>query len=136
MSNANFVPMTLEQREQAKLKRIADQKWAKENLKDNFLDEPVWRSLGSDYSIRFPQRHVPGTELKYLKRTCKKLGLEISTFLESTGFSTLKQFAEVNNTFPSWALVGLILEFHHDHKTNEYRYPKKIDPEDTFTEKN
>lgn len=136
MSNPSFTPMTEQQREEVRLKRITDQEWAKENLKDNFADEPVWRSLGSDYSVRFPQRHVPGTELKYLKRACKKLGLEISTFLESTGFSTLKQFAQANKTYPSWALVGLILEFHHDHKTNEYKYPQKIDSEATFTDKN
>lgn len=122
-----FVPMTDEQRQIVKENREAAQLWAKENLKDAFADEAVWRSLGSEYSVRFPQRHVPGTELKYLKRTCKKLGIEISSFLESTGFSTLKQFAETNKTYPSWALVGLILEFHHDHKTNEYKYPQKID---------
>lgn len=127
MSNPNFVPMSEAQREEVRLKRIAQQEWASINLKDNFVDEPVWRSLGSDYSVRFPQRHVPGTELKHLKRTCKKLGIEISSFLESTGFSTLKQFAEANKTYPSWALVGLILEFYHDNKTNPVKYPSNID---------
>lgn len=122
-----FVPMTEEQRQVVKENREAAQLWAKENLKDDFADEPVWRSLGSEYSVRFPQRHVPGTELKYLKRTCKKLGIEISSFLESTGFSTLKQFAEANKTYPSWALVGLILEFYHDNKTNPVKYPSNID---------
>jgi hypothetical protein len=127
MGNPSFTPMSQEQREEVRLKRIADQEWAKDNLKDDFADEPVWRALGSEYSVRFPQRHVPGTELKYLKRTCKKLGLEISAFLESTGFSTLKQFAEANKTYPSWAFVGLILEFYNDHQMNQYEYPLKID---------
>lgn len=127
MSNPSFTPMSQEQREEVRLKRIAQQEWASINLKDDFADEPVWRSLGSDYSVRFPQRHVPGTELKYLKRTCKKLGIEISSFLESTGFSTLKQLAETNKTYPSWALVGLILEFYHDNKTNPVKYPSNID---------
>jgi hypothetical protein len=127
MSNPTFTPMSQEQREAVRLKRIADQEWAKANLKDDFADEPVWRALGSEYGVRFPQRHVPATELKYLKRTCKKLGLEISTFLESTGFSTLKQLVSANKTYPCWAFVGLILEFHHDYKTNDYKYPEKID---------
>ena len=127
MSNPSFTPMSQEQREAVRLKRIADQEWAKANLKDDFADESVWRALGSEYSVRFPQRHVPGTELKYLKRTCKKLGLEISTFLESTGFTTLKQLVSANKTYPSWAFVGLILEFYHDHKTNQYKYPSNID---------
>lgn len=127
MSNPNFTPMNEEQREAVRLKRIADQEWAATHLKNDFADEPVWRSLGSEYGVRFPQRHVPATELKYLKRTCKKLGLEISTFLESTGFTTLKQLVSANKTYPSWAFVGLILEFHHDHKTNQYKYPSNID---------
>lgn len=127
MSNPSFTPMSQEQREAVRLKRLADQKWAKANLKDDFADEPVWRTLGSEYGVRFPQRHVPATELKYLKRTCKKLGLEINTFLESTGFTTLKQLVSANKTYPSWAFVGLILEFYHDHKTNQYKYPSDID---------
>lgn len=122
-----FVPMNDEQRQVVKEKREAAQLWAKDHLKDDFADESVWRALGSEYGVRFPQRHVPGTELKYLKRTCKKLGIEISSFLESTGFSTLKQLAETNKTYPSWSLVGLILEFYHDNKTNNYTYPVKID---------
>lgn len=122
-----FVPMSDEQRQAVKEKREAAQLWAGENLKNNFADEPVWRALGSEYGIRFPQRHVPATELKYLKRTCKKLGLEISTFLESTGFTTLKQLVSANKTYPSWAFVGLILEFYRDHKTNQYKYPSNID---------
>ena len=127
MSNPNFVPMSDEQREAIRLKRLADQGWAKENLMDNFSDESYWRSLGSDYGVRFPQRHVPGSELKHLKRTCKKLDVEISDFLESTGFSTLKQFTQANEKWPSWALVALILEWNHDNKTNDYKYPLKID---------
>lgn len=122
-----FTPMTEEQRIRVKEKRTEQKEWASTHLRDNFADEPVWRALGSEYSVRFPQRHVPGTELKYLKRTCKKLGLEISTFLESTGFTTLKQLVSANKTYPSWAFVGLILEFYHDHKTNQYKYPSNID---------
>lgn len=131
-----FTPMTDDQRQAVKEKREAAQLWAQYNLKDDFADESTWRSLASEYGVRFPQRHIPGTELKYLKRTCKKLNIEISSFLESTGFSTLKQLAEANKTYPSWALLGLILEFYHDHKTNDYKYPVKIDLEGTFTEKN
>ena len=127
MSNPSFAPMSEEQREAVRIKRLVDQEWAKNNLKDDFADEPVWRALGSEYGVRFPQRHVPATELKYLKRTCKKLTLEISTFLESTGFTTLKQLVSANKTYPSWAFVGLILEFYHDTKTNDYKYLDKID---------
>ena len=127
MSNPNFTPMNEEQREAVRLKRIADQEWAGENLKDDFADEAVWRNLASDKNIRMPQRHIPGTDLKHMKRACKKLNIEISSFLESTGFSTLKQFANANVKWPSWALVGLILEYNSDNETHDYKYLDKID---------
>ena len=122
-----FVPMTDEQRQLVKEKREAAQLWAKENLKDDFADESFWRSLGSDKGIRMPQRHVPGSEIKHLKRACKKLNIEVSAFLESTGFANLKQLAAVNKTWPSWALVGLILEYENDVSTHDHKYPSKID---------
>lgn len=127
MSNSKFVPMTDEQRKQVKEEREAAQLWASENLRDDFSDETFWRSLSSEKGIRMPQRHVPGTEIKHLKRACKKLNIEVSDFLESTGFSNLKQLASANKTWPSWALVGLILEYIHDNETHDYKYPSKID---------
>ena len=81
MSNSKFVPMTEEQRQQVKEKREAAQLWANENLRDDFADETFWRSLSSEKGIRMPQRHVPGTEIKHLKRACKKLNIEVSVFL-------------------------------------------------------
>lgn len=127
MSNKQFVPMTDEQRQQVKENREAAQQWANENLLDNFADETFWRGLSSDAGIRMPQRHVPGTDIKHMKRACKKLNIEVVDFLQSTGFSTLKQLATSNIKWPSWALVGLILEFSHDNKTNQYKYPSNID---------
>lgn len=127
MSNASFTPMTDEQRQAVKEKREASQLWAKENLRDDFADESFWRSLGSDKGVRMPQRHVPGSEIKHLKRACKKLNIEVSAFLESTGFTNLKQLVAVNKTWPSWALVGLILEYENDVSTHHYKYPSKID---------
>lgn len=126
MSKA-FTPMTDEQRQLIKEKREAAQLWAKENLRDDFADESFWRSLGSDKGIRMPQRHVPGSEIKHLKRACKKLNIEVSDFLESTGFANLKQLVAVNKTWPSWALVGLILEYENDIKTNPIKWPSNVD---------
>lgn len=122
-----FVPMTEEQRQLVKERREAAQLWASENLRDDFADESFWRSLSSDRGIRMPQRHVPGSDIKHLKRACKKLNIEVSDFLESTGFTNLKQLASANKTWPSWALVGLILEYENDVSTHDYKYPSKSD---------
>jgi hypothetical protein len=125
--NKSFTPMTDEQRLQVKQNREAAQQWASENLLDSFADETFWRTLSSDAGIRMPQRHVPGTDIKHMKRACKKLNIEVSDFLQSTGFSTLKQLATNNIKWPSWALVGLILEYENDIKTNPVKYPSNID---------
>lgn len=122
-----FTPMTDEQRQQVKEKREAAQLWASEYLLDNFADENFWRTLSSDAGIRMPQRHVPGTDIKHMKRACKKLNIEVSDFLQSTGFSTLKQLATSNIKWPSWALVGLILEYENDIKTNPVNWPSNVD---------
>lgn len=132
--NPDFKPMSDEQRQQAKERREAAQLWASIHLKDDFTDETYWRSLSSEYGVRLPLRHVPGSELKYLKRACKKLNVDVNEFLLSTGFSTLKQFSQANEKWPSWALVGLILEFNHDHRINDYKYLVKINPKGTLTE--
>lgn len=126
MSTEHLKQMTDEDRANAAIKREASKEWAKENLIQNFSDETYWRSLSSDYYVRMPLRQAP-PEPKYLKRAAKKLGMDINEFISSTGFSTLKQFTTANSKWPAYALVGLILEYHHENKTNPQRYASEID---------
>lgn len=111
MSNPSFTPMTEQQRKEVRLKRVADQEYAKENLILNRPDEPYWKAEASARGIRMPQWHILGTEVKYVKRACKKLGIDVKEYVESTGFKTLKEFAEFNPKFNALAQVGLVIEY-------------------------
>lgn len=111
MSNPNFTPMSESQREEVRLKRLADQEWAREHLKTEYMDENYWRDTASKYGLRLPGWWIPSSEVKYIRRACKKAGVEVSDFIDSTGFSNLNQLAANNPTFTALAMVGLVLEY-------------------------
>lgn len=111
MSTEHLVRMSDEQRAAAKLKRVADQEWAREHLILDRPDEPYWKSIAAERGIRMPQWHILGIEVKYIKRACKKLGIDVKDYTESTGFKTLKEFAETNYKFNAVAMVGLAIEY-------------------------
>lgn len=125
MSNPSFTPMTEQQREEVRLKRISDQEWAKENLKTEYMDENYWRELSSKFSCRLPNWWLPSSEIKYLRRASKKVGIDLQTFVDSTGFPTIKQFVKVNSRLTALCMVGLLLEFHQDNLENNYTYRDK-----------
>jgi hypothetical protein len=111
MSNPNFTPMSQEQREEVRLKRIADQEYARENLNISYADEQFWRDKASTFGLRLPLWWIPASETKYVRRACKRLNIEVSDFVESTGFSNLNQFVQNNARWTALAMVGLVLEF-------------------------
>lgn len=111
MSNPNFVPMSQEQREQAKLKRVADQQYAREHLYTEYKDEGFWREQSSLFGIRLPMWWKPASDTKYVRRACKKLGIEVKDFVGSTGFSNLNQFVQNNPRWSALAVVGLCIEY-------------------------
>ncbi len=111
MSNPNFTPMTGQQREEVRLKRVADQEYAKENLITDFKDEPFWRENASKVGLRLPGWWIPSNETKYIRRACKKLGVDVNSFVESTGFSNLNQFVKANSQWSAVGMVGLCIEF-------------------------
>ena len=106
-----LVPMTDEQRQEIKDKRVADQEYAKEHLKTEYMDQKYWAEKASEYGLRLPGWWIPSSEIKYIRRACKKLNIDINDFIESTGFSNLSQLAANNPTFTALAMVGLVLEF-------------------------
>lgn len=111
MSNPNFVPMNQEQREQVKLKRIADQEYAREHLYTEYKDEMFWRDNASKAGLRLPGWWIPSSETKYIRRACKKLDVDVNSFVESTGFSNLNQLVKANSKWSAVGMVGLCIEF-------------------------
>lgn len=107
----HLVPMTEEQREQAKQKRVVSQEYAKANLKTDYADESYWREIASKYKLTMPHWYIPASATKYIRRACKKTGVDMDKFIESTGFSNLNQLVNANSTWNAVAMVGLVLEF-------------------------
>lgn len=111
MSNPNCKVMSDEDRLKSAQVKEEKKQWALANLKQDFEDIQVWKDLASKHSVRLPIYYAAGTEIKFVKRMSKKLEVNIDEFLESTGFTTLKQMALSNPTWPSYALCGILLEY-------------------------
>lgn len=111
MSNPNFTPMSDTQREEVRLKRLADQEYAKENLITTYKDEQFWRGNASKVGLRLPGWWIPSSETKYIRRACKRLGVDVNLFVESTGFSNLNHLVKANSKWTALGMVGLCIEF-------------------------
>lgn len=111
MSNHNFTVMTNEDRAKSALVKEAKKAWAAGNLRQDFQDIQLWKDLASKRGVRLPIYYAAGAEIKFIKRMAKKLEVDIEQFLDSTGFTTLKQMALANPNWPSYALCGLLLEY-------------------------
>ena len=115
-----FVPMSDEQRQVVKEKREVAQLWAKENLKTDYMDENYWREIAGTLGCRLPSWWIPGKEVKYLRRISKKLNFDLKLFVESTGFSSIKEFYQANSKFTALALSGLLLEWYKTGGSDAY----------------
>lgn len=91
---------------------------AAKNLQNDFMDKPYWNMLASKYGIRLPRYYIPGSEYKYVKRTCSKIGFELSEYIETTGCRTLKELVQINPTLPSYAIIGGVLEWWDEKQSN------------------
>ena len=119
MSNPNFTPITDEQREQAKQQRLADQEYARNNLKINYVDQPHWVNLASKYNCKLPMWWKPSSDVKYLRRVAKKANFDLNLFVESTGCSNIKGYADLNSNWSVLGLVGTLLEYIDEQKSLE-----------------
>lgn len=108
--------MTAEQRElyrqQAAEKRRKAQVYARENLNNDFADDAHWRRLASQYGIRLPVWYDRSS--RAIRRAMKALGLDGSWVHEVIGFGSLRDFMDANPRWPSYAFVGLALEYAHE----------------------
>ena len=115
MKSEHLKNITPEQRtailEQARIARAEKAKWAKENLKLDWMDDAHWRELASKYNTRLPNKTAPNTEVKYLKRLFKSVGIDYKEYLDACGVTTLKQLVSLNPHMPAFAEVGFALEW-------------------------
>jgi len=103
-----------EMREKAAITRAEKQKWAEDNLKTDWLEDNYWCDLAKKHGIRLPQKHIPNTEMKYLKRVLKKCNVDYKEYLEACGCKSFTQLAAFNPTATIRAEVGWALEFIED----------------------
>ena len=114
MSKDYFASLTTEERE--KLRKKAQEsreakKLAGKHLRQEYADKDYHKQLASEAGIRLPQMHIPNTELKYLKRAMKVLGVNPKDYLDECGATTLKKLAEMNPLMTAHEEVGLLLEY-------------------------
>lgn len=113
MSKDYLASLTTEDREKLREKALLSReakKLAGEHLRQDYSDKIYHKQLASEAGIRLPQMHIPNTELKYLKRAMKSLGVNPKDYLEVCGATTLKKLAEMNPLMSAHEEVGLLLE--------------------------
>lgn len=112
----SFTPITPEQRETSRLKQLADQEYARQYLITDYKDADYWKAQASLLGIRMPRWWIAGVETKYIRRACKTLSIEVSDFVNSTGFNNLKEFTSQNWRWTAFAMVGLVIEHYLETK--------------------
>ena len=97
-----------EMREARKLKVILLKESAKEVI-DFGDDMKYWEELARKYKFRLPAPYYPGSELKYIRKLLRHLGVDSGWYLEHNGCSMVGM-AQMNSLWSSRALCGLALE--------------------------
>ncbi len=114
MANDYMKNMTLEERLEMQVKAIASKeakrKWANENLKLTYLDEPHWRNLASKAGFRLAPSYEPSTNAKYIHRLLKHIGKDNSWLELHTGCKNANAFAKMEPTWTAFAIQGTLLE--------------------------
>lgn len=121
MSNSNLPTLTQEQRqeliEKAQASKLATKEYAEANLKLDYDDDIFWTTKSAEIGVRLPNKYAHGA--KGIRKTAKKLGMDIKDFLDSTGCSSLNELCELNPKWNSRALSGLIIEYYLDNYTKD-----------------
>lgn len=92
-------------------------KLAGEDIKQDYVDLPHWRTLASEFGIRLPSTYLPATETKHIRRALKKLNIEVSDWLEVQGFTKIADFGIANPEHSAVLEVGLALEYKKENNT-------------------
>ena len=102
-----------EMQEKSRLARQAKKEAAK-SLKTEYIDDPAWLDMAKKYGVRLPNLTSPASEVKYIKRLMKKLGIDYKDWLEEEGYKRLVDFSKDNPEWTARAHCGLILEWYNE----------------------
>lgn len=114
MMNDYMKNMTPEHRLEMQVKAMASKeakrKWANENLKLTYADEPHWRSLASEAGFRLAPSYEPSTNVKYIRRLLKHIGKDNSWLELHTGCRNVNELSKMNPDWTAYAVQGCLLE--------------------------
>lgn len=97
----------LKQAKAARIANIAERDANAHLLKTDYLDEPLWHTLASEYKIRLPHRNEKAT-VKSIRKYLKKADVSIDKWNES--YTSVSYFLENNPKWTALGVVGLIME--------------------------
>lgn len=97
----------LKQAQAARIANIAERDANAHLLKTEYLDEPLWHSLASEYKIRMPHRNEKASA-KSIRKYLKKADVSIDKWNES--YTSVSYFLENNPKWTALGVAGLIME--------------------------
>lgn len=115
--NVHLKTRTKEEMEEMRKKGHASReakKLAGESLRQEYADKIYHKDLASMYGLRLPVSYLPNTDVKYLKRAIKKLGVDPKEYLSACGAMTFQGLAAMNENMTAHEEVGLLLEYYHE----------------------
>lgn len=89
--------------------RLAEQAWALEHLKTEWMDEHYYKSLAATYGLRCARWWKPASETRYIKRALKTAGKDGAWFRDTFGYA-INEFHIHNPKVPAWVAQCLVLE--------------------------
>lgn len=104
-------PMTEDERLAVAQKRIEDQEWAKEHLKQDWMDEGWMREIAHSVGLKLASWYYPASTTKYIRRALKAVGRDGVWHKEVFGFP-IGEWGKVNPSHPAWVAQCLIVEQH------------------------
>ena len=96
-------------REAVAEQREKDQAWAREHLKQDWLDESFFRGLAADYGLRLAPWWKPSSETRYIRKALVAAGKDSEWFKASFGYYA-KDFYIFNPRTPAWVAQAMVLE--------------------------
>ena len=106
-----MIVLTEELKQKAQEAKKAKMLFAEQSLKLDWGDESHWKELAKKLNVKMPVWYHPNTNVKFLKRLFKKVGIDIKEYVQDMGYSTLTKMMQDNPHMPAYAEYGFALEY-------------------------